>query len=208
MFKIRFEDIRGFAFSDAEKIATTNAARIVSQRSLQAVTFPRAEMIEWFGSADDATLKENLTRMNLVVQDAVRTVTFVQASGLDLRVDYNPLNALAPPTLWPPTKPNNPADRGAFYGLAYPVDATKLGESMTKGHVGSGMRIYLGRAYFSEGYTSLERPQTIYHELSHKVLATNDHVYGSDKCRALARSNSAEAITNADNYGYFLVNLP
>ena len=71
------------------------------------------------GNPDDPTLRANLQKMNLVIQDAGRTVTFVQASGLDIRVDYNPLDALQPPTLFPPNRPNVPANQGAFYGLAF-----------------------------------------------------------------------------------------
>lgn len=49
--------------------------------------FPRAEMAGWFGNPDDLKLRNNLQKMNLVIQDAGRTVTFVQASGLDLALN-------------------------------------------------------------------------------------------------------------------------
>jgi hypothetical protein len=67
---------------------------------------------------------------------------------------------------------------------------------------GSGMRIILGR-WFRDDPDPQEATQTIYHELTHKVLKTADHCYGVDLCRRLATSNIIQATTNADNYGYF-----
>ncbi|MEO1043372.1 MAG: M35 family metallo-endopeptidase [Pseudomonadota bacterium] len=56
--------------------------------------------------------------------------------------------------------------------------------------------------------------QTIAHELSHLLMATNDHpwafgskCYGETKCRLLATNNDVRALTNADNWGYFIEDL-
>ncbi len=59
--------------------------------------------------------------------------------------------------------------------------------------------------------------QTVAHELSHLLLATRDHpwnppgaepkCYGVGKCTALATNNDARALTNADNWGYFIEDL-
>lgn len=48
-----------------------------------------------------------------------------------------------------------------------------------------------------------EATQTIYHELTHKVLKTKDHCYGTELCAQLAQNTPQLACDNADNYGYF-----
>ena len=67
---------------------------------------------------------------------------------------------------------------------------------------GSGMRVVLGR-WFRDDPDIQEATQTIYHEITHKVLKTADHCYGVALCRQLASTNIEQATTNADNYGYF-----
>lgn len=54
------------------------------------------------------------------------------------------------------------------------------------------------------------RAGTIIHELSHFVVVANtdDHVYGQDGARTLARSNPELAVSNADSYEYFAENAP
>lgn len=56
--------------------------------------------------------------------------------------------------------------------------------------------------------------QTIAHELSHLLMATRDHpwsdqakCYGETRCRTLATNNDVRALTNADNWGYFMEDL-
>ncbi|MFI0404813.1 hemopexin repeat-containing protein [Actinomadura sp. 3N508] len=48
---------------------------------------------------------------------------------------------------------------------------------------------------------------TMVHELSHAVSSTDDVVYGQVNARALAASNPADAIRNADNHEYFAETL-
>jgi hypothetical protein len=52
------------------------------------------------------------------------------------------------------------------------------------------------------------RAGTIAHEMSHFLVAggTKDHAYGTAKCRHLARSNPALALTNADNFEFWVEN--
>lgn len=59
--------------------------------------------------------------------------------------------------------------------------------------------------------------QTVAHELSHLLMATKDNpwnppsktpkCYGEQRCTALATNNDARALTNADNWGYFMEDL-
>jgi hypothetical protein len=67
---------------------------------------------------------------------------------------------------------------------------------------GSGMRVVLGK-WFMHDPDPQEATQTIYHEVSHKVLKTKDHIYGQVGCINLAKTNPKDACDNADNYGYF-----
>ncbi|KAL1740844.1 hypothetical protein HDZ31DRAFT_67522 [Schizophyllum fasciatum] len=49
------------------------------------------------------------------------------------------------------------------------------------------------------------RADTIIHEGTHfpEVLGTDDVTYGESSCKALARSNPAQAVNNADNHAFF-----
>ena len=79
-------------------------------------------------------------------------------------------------------------------------DFTQVGAEL---HVPRGLRIYLSPMYFSDKST-LERRNTVFHEMSHKIINTSDDEYGWDDCLDLAKANSAAALTCADNYGYWL----
>jgi hypothetical protein len=104
--------------------------------------------------------------------------------------------------------PRQPPGRnaGGFYGYAFPIDNRDTG-AVTRTHQGSGFRVYLGKAYFGSGIVDRERAQTIYHELTHKIIATNDHFYGAALCRARAASGNLHCRRNADSFGYFLTSL-
>jgi hypothetical protein len=103
-------------------------------------------------------------------------------------------------------RPAPGAGAGQFFGYAFPIDNRGTGAS-TVTHQGSGLRVYLGSAYFATDVVSRERAQTIYHELSHKVIATNDHFYGPALCRQRAAANDVHCRRNADSFGYFVTSL-
>jgi len=88
-----------------------------------------------------------------------------------------------------------------------------------KGHVGSGMNIYIGHGFFCYIPASRMREKVILHEYSHKALLTVDYavetptpegedgawpVYGQKDCQYLATQNVLEAMRNADCWGRFL----
>ncbi len=50
-----------------------------------------------------------------------------------------------------------------------------------------------------------DKYETIVHELTHASARTDDYEYGPMACKDLAKRNPAEAVNNADNYGYFTV---
>ncbi len=64
------------------------------------------------------------------------------------------------------------------------------------------MRIYLNDVFFD--LDTVMQSATIYHEITHKVLATNDHCYGPAACRFLATQNPGHAIDNADNFALYI----
>jgi hypothetical protein len=111
----------------------------------------------------------------------------------------------------PRRTPRGP-DAGGFYGYAFPVDSRGDG-GPARAHAGSGMRIYLGNAYFASQkfFTvspfSMEMVQTIYHEMTHKVLGTNDHFYGTSLCRREAKTQPLKVRQNADTFGYFATSV-
>ncbi|CAE6517245.1 unnamed protein product [Rhizoctonia solani] len=72
-------------------------------------------------------------------------------------------------------------------------------------------RVYLCGGFWSAPLTGADsKAGTIVHEQSHFTVngGTEDHVYGQDGARSLARSNPAQAIANADNHEYFVENTP
>jgi len=71
--------------------------------------------------------------------------------------------------------------------------------------------IYLCGAYWNAPATGTDsQGGTLVHECSHFTIngGTQDYVYGQDDAKALAISNPAEAIFNADNHEYFAENNP
>jgi len=74
-------------------------------------------------------------------------------------------------------------------------------------HEGSGYRIILGRWFLGDPDPIEGAAQTIYHELTHKVLKTKDHAYGKVKARGLATMQPAQAVENADNWAFYAVSF-
>ncbi len=75
------------------------------------------------------------------------------------------------------------------------------------GHqAGSGYRVVLCNQFVNDPDRS-EATQTMYHELTHKVIKTVDHVYGRPGCLDLAKKSPGQAIENADNWGYYLISF-
>lgn len=77
-----------------------------------------------------------------------------------------------------------------IYAYVYPSDAKR--------------NIYMCSLFYNNKDVK-ELVNTPVHEMSHftAVAATKDLKYGEANCKALAKSNPDQAITNADNLGYF-----
>ncbi|KAJ6514614.1 peptidyl-Lys metalloendopeptidase [Mycena vulgaris] len=71
--------------------------------------------------------------------------------------------------------------------------------------------IYLCGVFWEVATTGTDsKGGTLIHESSHftATAGTDDHVYGQTGAKALAKSNSAQAIDNADSHEYFAENNP
>lgn len=73
------------------------------------------------------------------------------------------------------------------------------------GGLGAGVIIYLCDMFFRAPlYGTNSQVGTILHETSHLVGETQDHAYGEQDCKNLARKNPINAILNADNYEFYI----
>lgn len=195
--KLRYE---GFSTQQQNTLAGDYAQMLtMAERTLN----QGAPLADWFGAADRDVLSRRLRAMHTVVNAPSRTITFVNRVGGVLRVRYK---SLYNPVLIDPSDPNDaPEDLNGVLAYVFPTDRrAEFGSGSTGGllsHVGSGMRIYIGNEYF--GSNDAERASTIYHEVTHKVLATEDYSYDEADCLAFA-ATPAKAMRNAENYGFFL----
>lgn len=156
---------------------------------------------ENFGTDSNTTLTRNLTLLNNVINNPSRTVTFVDGSNRRVRVKVDPQNLDNPQRLM--NKPYSKAVMDGAGAWVHTLPGTGAPRKPGEYHVGSGMRIILGKA-FSSFTTKYQRAGVIYHELTHKVLGTNDHNYKIKECKALASKNTPKAMKNANNYYFFI----
>ena len=193
--KLRYE---GFSPGTQEVLATAYATM---EAKIDATLKEGEAMAEWFGASDRARLFRYLRMMAAVVRDPNRTLTFVNRIDCPLKVEYK---SLYNPQLVPVG--SDGFDLGLTFAYAFPTDRRSepgpMGASGLLSHVGSGMRIYIANNFFRA--PDNERAWTIYHELTHKVLATEDHSYERADClRFAADKDGGISMNNAENYGLF-----
>jgi len=186
-------------FTDVEKRlieeACSETSR-VSRLALQGVTGPRldsvvsARIMEWFGDYVFRDVVEGVKKMDAFIQGGGK-VTFVDRRRKREVLISDPRN---------PTLDKIVPMTGCDYAYVKNLPGFK---TTGLAHVGSGMRVYLGERFFHQSKATIDRTATIYHELSHKVLALSDIVYSPGPCRLLASSNSKQAVKNPDNWCYF-----
>lgn len=71
----------------------------------------------------------------------------------------------------------------------------------------TGYRVILGQWFLGDPDPIEGAAQTVYHELTHKVLGTRDHAYGKIKCRGFALKEQPKATSNADNFGFYAISF-
>ena len=137
----------------------------------------QARFKKWFGKADEKTRKEMISRMKKMQK---------------LLKDYDRDNFVG----WTPSKADNDYD---FYAQVTPSDPKSVELSNLYGTAGK------------DGPNS--RAGVLAHEMSHfdKVAGTKDHkdtdgktVYGQRRSKALAKRDPDKAVTNADNFEYWV----
>jgi hypothetical protein len=77
-------------------------------------------------------------------------------------------------------------------------------------HATDPTRVFLDRQFVRAPRAGASsRAGTITHEMSHFVIAggTKDHAYGPANCKALARRDPVKALTNADNFEFYVENV-
>lgn len=216
MFQIKFSN----GFSADEQDETRAACAQVESMSKQLVQGIGTERFlrlakRWFGSTPVNAVVERVKKMDAVIRDASRAVTFVYREGGVLNAVYGGID-VPPATVDPldPTKLNvggisvksqKPIDTGLQPVFAFVFPAQGGGTASTSHHVGSGMRLYLATQYFALPTGDEGRAHTIYHELTHKTLGTEDYAYEDQPCTDLAQNEPNKAIRNADNWAWFAI---
>jgi hypothetical protein len=152
-----------------------------------------------FGSASEKQIDSQLKFLNNVINNSSNTVTFVDGSPRRVRVKVNPNNLDAPQKIM--DKPYSKEKMSHAVAWVHTLPGTGAPRNPGEYHVGSGYRIILGKA-FNPDDSVFSNMGVIYHELSHKILGTNDHCYGEKECIKLR--GTAKGIKNADNFNWFL----
>lgn len=224
MLTVAFDKFGGKlgGFSANEEIMLRQALRDACELSNLAVVSSgsgfgnkRDLLRRWFGSNGPATIRTvqtGLATMNNILNgsgtirfvdarnrsEKFYTLAEVPAPGAAGRYGAKIVRSSAPDVL-PMT-----ADDYAY------VKCLKYKSKIEPGHVGSGMRVYIGETGFLPGMALKDRSMTVYHELTHKFLDTVDYnaarqtVYGVRACEQLAIADPAQALKHADCWTYFV----
>lgn len=158
---------------------------------------------KWFGARDTVKMLNMLNSLDKYLNEKCTRVTLVREAG-----DHYG-------SVWPTVKVDNETDddfkkpngylkvpSGLRIGLASSYDNPETEKHWLKGEGGkSGL------------YTvPLGRVNTIFHEMTHKILKTDDvefpgtdtECYGVTMCQKLRKVHSDLALNNADNWGFYL----
>jgi hypothetical protein len=151
---------------------------------------------DWFAGSSQGEVASALKSLNTYLTTKCTTLTFVKLS-VGSKCDGGDVeDTLAGQVL--PTVMIDGEDRPDY----------RKADGYTK--VPSGLRIFIGPLYFSvtNNYDAMlktiviYRWMTVFHELSHKILKTRDHVYELDNCKNI--KGTGDAVQCADSWGYFL----
>lgn len=156
---------------------------------------------KWFGERDTVPLLNMLSSVDKYLNDKCTRLTFVKVAG----GHYG--------AVWPTVVAENETVDDFKKGMGYLL-------------VPSGQRIDLADAYITPETESsgqqggesglytvpLQRVNTIFHEMTHKILKTDDVVfpgtntecYGETLCKDLRTLHPSLAINNADNWGFYI----
>jgi hypothetical protein len=201
-----------------EQTRVTNACHAVERMSGQLVrgignSLFNSLRAKFFGTYSLHKVADKIRKMDALIRNPAITVTFVNRKGKVLNAVYGGIDV--PPATVDPKNPSSlniggittttgtPRDTSLNGVYAFVFPAQRGGSGHATHHVGSGMRLYLADEYFTLSATDPNRPLTIYHELTHKTIGTDDHKYGSAGCQKLATIAPEKAGNNADSYAWF-----
>ncbi len=196
MFQVNFE-----GFGALEKGDFKLACETLGLMSASAVRGSMDGYERWLGTEIDAEdVRLSLQRVDEVIQDAARVITFV-----DMR------NSVLRPLVTGAGTPWQFGDAVPFDDVAGAMARTvkftgkeriqAMTDNLPIAHVGSGMRLYVGRDLVA--LDRRNKARVIYHELTHKVLGTEDFRYGEADCVEYAKVDSDGACQNADSWSFF-----
>ncbi len=153
---------------------------------------------KWFGQRDTVRVLNMLASIDKYLNEKCTRITLVREAG-----DHYG-------SVWPTIMVDNESTADYQRGDGYL-------------RVPAGLRIGIASSYDnpeteSKGGKSglytvpLQRMNTIFHEITHKVLhtddvvypGTNDECYGDKLCKKLSHIHPDLAINNADNWGFYL----
>lgn len=186
------------AMAECKRGATLAADTVRTANLLNQVTPMNLQRLRvWYGlkveAQAHAVLYSTLRRYLLELESALRARPITLVYRPDIVVKHLPEDRKLPPE--PLTLGDGRAYTGQnVYGYVHHHQA------------GSGMRIVCGKPFETDATPHYDST-TIYHELTHKVFASKDHVYGDVGCKALATNTPGQAIDNADNYAYYVISL-
>jgi hypothetical protein len=203
-------------FSEQEKTKLTEGFKVAVACSAMAVAaaddnFKKSEKLRkafFARDVDVPRLKAGLKKMDAFLTDTNRAITFVDARGQSeklLRFCEREVAGVPGRSTHGATKMEliketlAPMTAGDY---AYVKTLKGDPDGATEAHQGSGMRVYIGERGFHPSKTIRDTADTVYHELTHKVLATIDYAYTVPECKDIA--NTDEAIQCAASWSRFV----
>ncbi len=166
----------------------------------------------WFGCHTENFISVVTPKMRLMqdtLQDRATFITFVNEQN------QRRITCTAQVTMI--DTPNTPVYNHYTYFKNFKITSLSPGENAAAVYttviptIISGMRIYINPVLFKNSFNFIV--QTLIHELSHKILLTEDYIndvqqiYGAKLCRKLSSSDPKKAITIADNWAFFYMSF-
>ncbi len=180
---------------------------------------------KWFGLDQthfdfDAGVKfvvDGVNRMHQVLSDNTKQIRFIDARNQKRRIfSYEYLNPLAFQYTEPcgekavVSKVSTQRTEDDNACCVFTLSDAFCDEGNTT-HVGSGYRVYIGPLMLDPTAVQSWICETIYHEMSHKILGTDDvdaygnNIYGKDDCQTLAKESRYQALKIADCWAFFFM---
>lgn len=233
MPKITFETVgSGTAFTNEHKNLMTNLFASGIQLLAGSVLKPNQQMIrKWFGASNYHGAV--FLQKNFFDYFTKRCTNVTVASAGVHKQNYigyvypNPLMGLRPGNASSISKDHHfiNINKAATASKKFTANETKRSYQMANGYlrVPSGIKVYFTPKFkafdssnekaFGNHYKNCYILRCLFHEISHKVLWTDDHAYGYIKCVGLGEDGNVDgvgsetALYNADNWGFYMANL-